>query len=68
MKDQWFNFIYHYGVGGAFFALSLWLLHNSGAISWERSSDQFMVKGLLLGFFSFFTIHAIWIGFALSRA
>tara|TARA_B100001245_G_C22570706_1_gene284231 strand:- start:162 stop:368 length:207 start_codon:yes stop_codon:yes gene_type:complete len=68
MKDQWFNLLYHYGVGGAFFAVSLWILFKNEALSWERASDRFLIKGLLFGFFSFLVVHATWIGFALSRA
>lgn len=62
MHGQWLNFLYHYGVGGAFFVFSVWMLFKSDALQWERASDRFMTQGLVLGLVLFALIHAVWIG------
>jgi len=62
MHGQWINFLYHYGVGGSFFAFSLIMLFKSGALRWDRSSDRTVTVGLLAGILSFALIHAVWIG------
>ena len=67
MNGQWLNFFYHYGVGGAFFLFSMKMLYSSGALKWERPSDRFLTKGLVVGLLSFFTVHGLWIATVISR-
>lgn len=61
MHGQWINFCYHYGVGGAFFLLTIKLLYSGGALSWERPSDRLVTKGLFAGILTFALIHFVWI-------
>lgn len=46
------------------FVASMTTLFKSGAISWERAPDRLLVKGLLIGLFSFMTVHGTWIWMA----
>ncbi len=64
MHPQWLNYLYQYGVGGLMFVASMTTLFKSGAISWERAPDRLLVKGLLIGLFSFMTVHGTWIWMA----
>ena len=61
MHPQWFNYLYHYGVGSLFFIAAMRVLLNSKALKWERPSDRFLIFGLLGGLLSFATVHGLWI-------
>jgi hypothetical protein len=61
MHGQWLNYIYHYGVGGICFLVSMKLLYRSGALKWERPSDRFLTKGLIVGLVGFMLVHGVWI-------
>ena len=61
MSAQWFNYAYHYGIGGTIFLLGMTALIKGGALKWERPSDQLLIKGLIGGLVTFATVHAVWI-------
>ena len=61
MHEQWFNYCYHYGVGGIFFILAVRTMLRSGALHLDRPSDRFLYKGLVGGLLSFMAVHALWI-------
>ncbi len=58
----WYSWLYHYGVGGAFFAFCIWLMLRTGALRPRQERHHLrllmsMTGGLLL----FMTVHALWI-------
>ena len=61
MSAQWFNYAYHYGIGGILFLLGMTALIKGGALRWERPSDRLLIKGLIGGLVTFAPVHAVWI-------
>lgn len=56
--ENWFPFIYLYGVGGFFFFSGLILIIKSGALDPKIKRHKRWLKIMLSGFFFFLILHA----------
>lgn len=62
--DIWLPFLYHYGVGGAFFVTSLFVLIRAGALRPAEPEDRGMLVAMIGGLALFIAGHALWISLA----
>lgn len=61
MTSIWASWGYHYGVGGALFAVSLVVLVRSGAVDLKQAEHRRWVVRLSTGLVGFAALHAAWI-------
>ncbi len=59
--DAWLPWMYQYGVGGLLTGATLILSLKTGALDLDRKGDKRLMRFLLLGYFGFCALHAIWI-------
>ena len=61
-KDNpWTSYLYLYGFGAGFFMMGIYIILRSGSCQLDRGYDKLWFWVLLLGFFFFAGIHALWI-------
>ncbi len=58
-SQVWLPFIYLYGVGGIFFAISMFLIRKSKSINLNLKRDRYWYRVLYFGFFYFVALHLI---------
>ena len=58
---NWLQLAYQYGIGGLFFAISLWLCFRFGAARMGNHSDRRTFRICLLGFVGYLAFHGTWI-------
>lgn len=61
MDGPWLAWLYQYGIGGALFSFSLFVVFRSGAVRWHSSKNRILVISMILGLLLFAAIHAVWI-------
>lgn len=64
--SPWTSYLYQYGLGSVTFIIGINLIKRTGAYKKGRGHDDFWFKWLMVGFFLFAVIHAVWILLALS--
>ncbi len=57
---NWLQIAYQYGIGGIFFAVTLWLCFHQGGASLIYKQDRRMLKILLGGYFGYLIVHSLW--------
>ena len=60
----WPQWIYQYGVGGLFFALTVLLAVYVGAVRWRHPPDRRLLLSIAAALIVFAAIHAVWIALA----
>ncbi len=60
MENNWLQIAYQYLVGGAFFALTLWLCFHQGGAELSHPQDKKMLKILLGGYLGYLSVHILW--------
>ncbi len=58
---NWLQLAYQYGVGGLFFALTLWLCFRLGGADMAVASDRNTFRLCLVGFVGYLAMHTGWI-------
>ena len=64
--NPWTSYLYLYGFGAGFFMMGVFIILRTGACRLDRGHDKVWFWILLLGFFFFATVHALWIVAALN--
>lgn len=57
----WFQWLYHYGVGGIFFLGIVAAALRTGAIRWRHDGERRLLLAIVLAFLTFMSVHAAWI-------
>jgi len=57
---NWIQIAYQYGIGGVFFAITLWLCFHQGGAALKHSQDRRMLKILLGGYFGYLVFNILW--------
>jgi len=57
---NWIQIAYQYGIGGVFFAITLWLCFHQGGATLNHSQDRRMLKILLGGYFGYLVFNILW--------
>jgi len=58
---NWVQLAYQYGIGGAFFLITLFLCTRPGTADWNTPSDRRSIVWLIAGLVGYFIMHVIWI-------
>ncbi len=59
--SPWLPWLYHYGIGGLVFVVSLILMLSSGAVRLDRPRDRNLLVVLVIGLLAFMSLHGVWI-------
>ena len=59
--SPWIPWLYHYGIGGVVFVVSMIVLLSSGAIRMDRPRDRKLFFALVIGLLAFMSLHGVWI-------
>jgi len=60
MVTNWLQIAYQYGVGGLFFAATLWLVFRQGGASLKSRQDRWLLRVLLAGYFGYLIANIAW--------
>jgi len=60
MATNWVQIAYQYGLGGLFFAVSLYLCFKAEGSTLSHPEDRWMLKVLLGGYFGYLLMHTLW--------
>ena len=60
METNWLQIAYQYGLGGIFFAVTLYLSFLEKGASLDNPEDRWMLRILLAGFCGYLAMHVIW--------
>lgn len=58
---NWVQLAYQYGIGGAFFFVTMYFCTRLGSADWKNPSDRRSIILLLAAFFGFFLATTGWI-------
>ncbi|MCB1174909.1 MAG: hypothetical protein KDK39_15160 [Leptospiraceae bacterium] len=61
IERAWLPWLYQYGIGGLFFALSIWIAIRKKAILPHTSRGLAILVSLILGLLFYMLTHAVWI-------
>jgi len=64
--NPWTSYLYQYGLGALAFGVGLLLILKTRSCQLGRGRDTYWFIWLLVGFFIFAVVHALWIILALS--
>jgi len=66
VDSPWTSHLYKYGFGAVFFFTGVFIVLKGGACNRERYQDRFWFRFLIIGFFWYLLLHALWITASLT--
>jgi len=61
IDSPWTSHLYKYGFGAVFFFTGVFIVLKNGACNLKRYQDRLWFRYLIIGFFWYLILHALWI-------